>query len=1390
MGIPKFYRWLTERYPLSLQPIGTRSPVVYDALYLDLNSVIHNCAHPFTETARNCLSMEEITAKTLRYMSLLMSVVQPRRLLYVAVDGVAPRAKMNQQRARRFRAAKTAAEDARVLARKGVAVPAGLLDTNAISPGTAFMQALMDALRVFVQHKQATDALWARVEVVFSGHDVPGEGEHKIMAYLRAARARPGHDARTRHCLYGPDADLILLGLVSYEPHVSILREETLTPCAFSADRRDVPAPLQLLHVSVLREYLEADFAPAFAAAGVPFAVDRLVDDLVFMMCLIGNDFLPNLPNVGIAEHSVELMFALYQQHIGDFGGFLTDGSALHLPRVARFLSLLAAQENGSAAETIDLAPLEKINEEGQKASAAFDSLSDGGDGDDKESDDDDKSVDKDSGDEDDDDKNETGGIKLKGLDDLVSDSEDEDESDEKKEKEGKEEEEEELTRTMETLSLEDTKKKKDEQGEQGKEAGEKPLDFWHQPKSGKRNESYVQKLGKAASLRDAAFVEEMARAYLDGVSWVLQYYHEGVASWDWFYPYHYAPFLTELSLVLPRWTAPVFPPSTPCAPLEQLLGVLPPQSSALVPATYRSLMHAPASPVLEYYPTTFRTDLNGKKNSWEELVLIPFIDGARLRAAMRAAEAVLPLTPEDLRRNALGVPLSYTVPSTATGATATGTATTGEELDSCLPTIMPGSFVSCSRVARLEADVGAPHARIATSGLPTHAASADPAWFPRLRCVPFATTERSVGVRVHSWGARGASAVCVLGATPGSSPAEALEAARPLLGATVLAGWPHFYPAHVVALCSAAGVVDAADPAGPRVAPFADGGAWFARELAALAREALRAHAVSLEHVTVLAEVMPLKGLLASPDGARLHAFDNSTALVPLQTLCLPPPGFLRQQSAPQAVPQMQAPQQQGRQKQVLQKGQGQGQSVNQQGTCCCCSSTCSTCYNSGSTCTNNSDDDYALSEKRASSRTSELFPEGTRVLVVGRETLLPGVVARTHDASGLVDVRPCAPYAAGVDARVREIVAASITARGTGRGGLPPPAAGRSWVPFTRVAEECGLAGAYAGLLAVLGAGEFAPRHRRAGLGLFVARAGPADGDDSGVPLVRDGWALLSLAEPHRSVYFRLLLADACIPLVTEYRQSFPEVFAALCSGGGGRGGGHGGGYGRGPDAAVLGHNANAILAAAMRWVAEGPHTAAPLVPAGSVVLPAPAVARCVEVAEDTPGATSLQQWRPLDETSGGGSSGGGGNTSEEDASGNAAMAGELRVPAAMLLRAQTLGVAPQMLAPLPVLGAAGLLRELRVGDRVVNLLADGLVDFGACGTVVAVKGVHCDVAFDRAQYGGCDLSQHCPDYHGATRHRSALVPFPVVPATPAAFAPSGPKGKGIYKNGGRNH
>ena len=162
--------------------------------------------------------------------------MKPQKLIYFAIDGVAPRAKMNQQRARRFRAAKDTEDDARrkteikaewadKIAFKERDDSEFKFDSNVITPGTEFMHRLSLALKKYLVERANSDPLWEGVSVIFSDAFVPGEGEHKILDFIRGQRAQPGYDPNVRHCLYGADADLIMLGLSTHEAHFFVLRE-------------------------------------------------------------------------------------------------------------------------------------------------------------------------------------------------------------------------------------------------------------------------------------------------------------------------------------------------------------------------------------------------------------------------------------------------------------------------------------------------------------------------------------------------------------------------------------------------------------------------------------------------------------------------------------------------------------------------------------------------------------------------------------------------------------------------------------------------------------------------------------------------------------------------------------------------------------------------------------------------------------------------------------------------------------------------------------------------------------------------------------------------------------------------------------------------------------
>lgn len=210
------------------------------------------------------------------------------------------------------------------------------------------MTKLTRQLKYFINKKISEDVDWRGVEIVLSGHEVPGEGEHKIMEYIRLSKAQPDYDPNIRHCLYGLDADLIMLGLLSHDPHFCLLREEV----TFGRQSQKKSKELEhqnfyLMHLCIVREYLELEFQELkdSSALGFPFDMERVIDDFILMAFFVGNDFLPNLPNLHINEGALALMFKVYKSVLPKAGGYINERGVINLERVALLLEDLSDVE-------------------------------------------------------------------------------------------------------------------------------------------------------------------------------------------------------------------------------------------------------------------------------------------------------------------------------------------------------------------------------------------------------------------------------------------------------------------------------------------------------------------------------------------------------------------------------------------------------------------------------------------------------------------------------------------------------------------------------------------------------------------------------------------------------------------------------------------------------------------------------------------------------------------------------------------------------------------------------------------------------------------------------------------------------------------------------------
>lgn len=566
MGVPKFFRWLSERYPAISQLIKESRIPEFDSLYLDMNGIIHNCTHSDSDSPTFRMTEDQMFIAIFNYIEHLFGKIKPQKLFFMAVDGVAPRAKMNQQRARRFRTALDAEKAKEKAIAQGMEMPKeDAFDSNCITPGTEFMEKLTKQLKYFVNKKISEDSDWQGVEIVLSGHEVPGEGEHKIMEYIRHAKAQPDYHPNMRHCLYGLDADLIMLGLLSHDPHFCLLREEV----TFGRQVSKKPKELEhqnfyLLHLSMVREYLELEFQEleAEGTLNFPFNMERVIDDFILMAFFVGNDFLPNLPNLHINEGALAKMFQLYKDVLPKMGGYINEGGVINVQRLGilvdamsgfeqRFfeaeysdaqwikskkndgsmelenkpkeLTITSSQKEilkkvkkyvlnrpgkGSEAKSLDFPPdlpardrsfLEKLADDLRLPWSST--------------------------------ENENGDRFMKLQFPSTPENDDDDDDDE----------DEEATLAIQRIIRKYEKAKvQDVTAEEAQEAAEKKYDAKFQEW---KDNYYRSKFGWGIDNQEE--MKKLAENYVQGLQWVLFYYYRGIASWPWFFQYHYAPMIS-----------------------------------------------------------------------------------------------------------------------------------------------------------------------------------------------------------------------------------------------------------------------------------------------------------------------------------------------------------------------------------------------------------------------------------------------------------------------------------------------------------------------------------------------------------------------------------------------------------------------------------------------------------------------------------------------------------------------------------------------------------------------------------------------------------------------------------------------------------------------------
>jgi 5'-3' exoribonuclease 1 len=327
MGIPSYFSYIVKNHNEIIQKYYNNSSFNVSNFYLDCNSIIYDS---YAKLDPNILNEDTgliIINNTISKIEEYIQLIQPQQRIIIAFDGVAPVAKLKQQRERRF---KSWFQTEIMNGMTDKCNKTAVWDKTAITPGTIFMRELNKLVR---QHFSLNS------KIIVSGSDVVGEGEHKIFQYIREHPEE--HTEGNNTFIYGLDSDLIMLSINHLYccPNIYLFRE---TPHFIQSISDELePNENYVLDISELSKNISCYMTTENSNMNI-----NRTHDYILLCFLLGNDFLPHFPSINIRSGGIDKLLSAYKNVIGNNNILLTDGHIIYWQNVKMLIHYLSELEH------------------------------------------------------------------------------------------------------------------------------------------------------------------------------------------------------------------------------------------------------------------------------------------------------------------------------------------------------------------------------------------------------------------------------------------------------------------------------------------------------------------------------------------------------------------------------------------------------------------------------------------------------------------------------------------------------------------------------------------------------------------------------------------------------------------------------------------------------------------------------------------------------------------------------------------------------------------------------------------------------------------------------------------------------------------------------------